>query len=111
MRRTGYENQENRIGRTRGNGAENFAGNDLKTGKKNDLKTVKKRSKKRSKKGVKKQSKKTFKTAPKSGIKISPKFADFYRSQKFGFSQFYHNMKGVLRKLPETLCEIIVLIL
>ena len=99
------------MGRTRWNEAENFSGNDLKTDKKNDLKTVKKAIKKTVKKTVRKKVKKTVKTAPKSGIKISPKFADFYRSQKFGFSQFYHNIKGVLRKLPKTLCEIIVLIL
>lgn len=83
--------------------------------RKNDLKTVEKAIKKTVKKTVEKTVKKTVektvKTAPKSGIKISPKFADFYRSPKFGFSQFYHNVKGVLRKLPKTLCEIIVLIL
>ena len=86
-------------------------GNDLKTVKKNDLKTVKKTVEKTVKKTVKKTVEKNSQNIPEIRHKISPKFADFYRVQKFGFSQFHHNIKDVLRKLPKTLCEIIVLIL
>ena len=107
MRRTGYENQENRIGRTRGNGAENFSGNDLKTVKK----TVKKTVRKTVKKTVEKTVKKNIQNSPEIRHKNKPKIRWFLSVPKFGFSQFYHNIKGVSRKLPKTLCEIIVLIL
>ena len=63
------------------------------------------------KKTVEKTVEKQTENSPEIRYKNKTKNAYFCRSQKFGFSQFYHNMKGVSQKLPKTLCEIIVLIL
>ena len=102
------------MGKTIWSGAENFAGNDLKTAEKTiwkQLKSDQKIAQKNGQKTVEKTVEKHTENSPEIRCKNKTKNAYFFMFQKFGFSQFYHNIKGVSRKLPKTLCEIIVLIL
>ena len=63
--------------------------------RKNDLKAIKKAIKTTVKKTVEKTVKKPTENSPEIRHKNKTKNAYFCRSQKFWFSQFYHNIKGV----------------